>query len=163
VAGEVLAAGQDAGGGEAAREGEAAPDHVVGIAAERAVADDRVGLVGVDVEHRREVDVDAERRQLAAEGAADLLGERLVVGRRVPECWLASWGWTTSTGAKSTSTPSAASARPRARPTSSASASSSGAGCAAWLSIGGQWVAGARTRCTTPPSWSIATRSGVSP
>jgi hypothetical protein len=53
-------------------------------AAERAIADDRVGRVGVDVEHRREVDVEAERRQLAAQRRADVLGERAVgVGRVV--------------------------------------------------------------------------------
>ena len=44
----------------------------------RAVADDRVGRVGVHVEHRREVPVEAHRAQLVREQPAHALGERLV-------------------------------------------------------------------------------------
>ena len=107
VAGEVLAAREHARLVEAAREGERAARHGLGLGAERAIADDRVRRVRVHVEHRREVDVEAERAQLVAERAADLRGE---LARR----------------------------RAAAKPS-----------CAR---IGGHRVAGARTRCTSPPS-----------
>ena len=67
---------------EAARERERRARHGRGVVPERAVADDRIRRVRVDVEHRREVDVEAERAQLVAERAADLLGGARVVGRQ---------------------------------------------------------------------------------
>ena len=71
---------------------------------------------------------------------------------RSPMIGLAGLVWTSSTGAKSMSKPSAASSRPSAAPTSLASARSASGGWLSWASIGGHCVAGARTRCTTPPS-----------
>ncbi len=62
---------------------------------------------------------------------------------------LAGFVCTSSTGAKSQPIPRAASSSPTARPTAAVRAGSPAAPTA---SIGGQTVAGARTRCTTPPS-----------
>ena len=48
------------------------------VLAEAALADDRVGRVVVDVQHRREVPVDAQVTQAARHRRADLLGQGLV-------------------------------------------------------------------------------------
>ena len=56
---------------------------------------------------------------------------------------------TSSTGAKSQPMPSAAISSPSARPTAAVRA---GSPPAPTDSIGGHSVAGARTRCTSPPS-----------
>jgi len=79
VTGEVLAARDHAGRVETARERERPTRRTGRVAAERALADDRVRGVRVHVEHRREVDIEAERAQLVAHRAADLLGDPLVL------------------------------------------------------------------------------------
>jgi hypothetical protein len=66
----VLAAGDDAGVGQAGGEGQGAGGHPLGGGGERAVADDRIGRIGVHVQDRGEVDVEAERGQLGP-GRAD--------------------------------------------------------------------------------------------
>ena len=59
--GKVLAARGDAFALQAADDGGAEPRDVVGLLGERAIADDRVLRIGVDVEHRRVVERDADR------------------------------------------------------------------------------------------------------
>ena len=73
----------------------------------------------------------------------------VVPNARLPITGFAGLVCTSSTGAKSHPTPSAASSSPSARPTAAVRTASPAAPTA---SIGGQTVAGARTRCTAPPS-----------
>ena len=83
-----------------------------------------------------------------------------VPNARLPITGLAGLVCTSSTGAKFQPTPTAASSSPSARPTAAVRATSP---AVPTDSIGGQTVAGARRRCTSPPSWSMETRSGRSP
>jgi hypothetical protein len=67
VPGEVLAAAHQPGAAQPAPERHRVGAHRGGVAAEGAVADDRVGGVCVYVEHGREVPADAQRRHLFAQ------------------------------------------------------------------------------------------------
>ena len=73
MAGEVFATGEDPRRVEPAREGERAARDGGGVVAEGAITDDRICGVGVDVEDRREIDIEPERAQLVADRTADLL------------------------------------------------------------------------------------------
>ena len=81
VSGEVLGAGGDAAGLQAAYPGGGVPGDQVRVGAERAHPDHRVGRVGVDVGVRGVVQSDADGCQFGAEVAGDLLGQRRVVDR----------------------------------------------------------------------------------
>src|SRR6266436_715215 len=69
------AGGEHAGPPEPARQRDAQAGDPCRVGPEGAVADHVVARVGPDVEHRGEVEVDADRAQLAPHGAADRLGE----------------------------------------------------------------------------------------
>ena len=64
VPGKVLAAGRDAFACSVSMMHRAEPRDILGRLGQRAVADDRVLRVGVDVEHGRVVERDADRLQL---------------------------------------------------------------------------------------------------
>src|SRR5439155_672700 len=81
VSGEVLPAGEHAGPPEPARQRDAQAGDPRRVGPEGAVADHAVARVGPDVEHRGEVEVDADRAQLVPHGAADRLGEAGVAPR----------------------------------------------------------------------------------
>jgi hypothetical protein len=88
MAGEVLHAAGHAFLQRAAhpRGGQAA--HLDRVVGEAALADDRVGRVVVDVQHRREVPVDAERLQAARDGRAHGLGAvRVAAGAQRHRRW----------------------------------------------------------------------------
>jgi hypothetical protein len=76
MAGEVLGAGGDPLALEPVHEGHGVARHLFGIAREAAIADYRVGRVGVDVGDRGEVEIQAQVRELAAERAGQRLGLR---------------------------------------------------------------------------------------
>ncbi len=71
VAGKVLGAGRDADALQTLDEGRDLARHDLWVGAERAHADDRARRVDQHVGHRREVEVDPDRRQLAADRRAD--------------------------------------------------------------------------------------------
>ncbi len=79
VAGEVLGAGRDAGGLQAADVRGGVPGRQVAVAAEGADADHRVVRVGVDVRVGRVVQVHADGGQVEPDRAGDPLGEVGVV------------------------------------------------------------------------------------
>ncbi len=64
VARKMFPAGGDTFRLQAANDGGAQPRHVGGFLRQRAVADDRVLRIRMDVEHRRVVERDADRREL---------------------------------------------------------------------------------------------------
>ena len=68
---KMLAAGDDFLRLHRQHEWQSRLDHGLRRRSESTRADDRVCGVGVDVEHRREIEVEAEARQLAPHGAAD--------------------------------------------------------------------------------------------
>ena len=92
VAGEVLGAGGDADALQALDEGRDLARDELRVGAERANADDRARRVDQHVGDRREVEVDPDRRQLAADRRADAprqgrvvdRAEREVPGKRAP-------------------------------------------------------------------------------
>ena len=59
----------------------AEPGDRVGPLGQRAIADDRILRIGVDVEHRRVVERDADRSQLARQRARKSLGQLLGAAR----------------------------------------------------------------------------------
>jgi hypothetical protein len=65
---EVFSAAEHAAIGEPTREREREARGLARITREGAIADDRVLGVGVDVEDRREIEVDAEPSELGADG-----------------------------------------------------------------------------------------------
>ncbi len=79
VAGEVLDAAGHAFAQRAAHPGAGQARDGVRILAEAALGDHRIARVVVDVEHRREVPVDAQAAQAARDGRADLFAQGLVV------------------------------------------------------------------------------------
>jgi hypothetical protein len=81
VAGEVLAAREQPRGLHALDERAAEPCDELRVLAEAAHVDDRVRGVAVDVEHRREDPVEAERLRLLAGHAAHRFRERRAAGR----------------------------------------------------------------------------------
>ena len=76
VAGKMLAARGDAFRLQRPDDRAAEPRDLLGLLGERAIADDRVLRVGVDVEHRRVVERDADRLQLGRERAREALRQR---------------------------------------------------------------------------------------
>ena len=68
---KMLAAGYDSSRLHRQHEWQSRLDHGLGRRSESTRADDRVCGIGVDVEHRREIEVEAEARQLAPHCAAD--------------------------------------------------------------------------------------------
>ncbi len=87
VTGEVLRTRTDAGRLEAGDEGGGVPGDQARVRAEAAYADHRVVRVAVDVDDRREVEVDPGRRERRSDRARDALGEVEVVHRA--ECGIA--------------------------------------------------------------------------
>src|SRR5262245_459669 len=75
MAGKMFAAGNDAACAQPVSPGRADLDHAPWIGAEGAVADDWVRRVGVDIEHRREIEVDAEPSEFLGGGPAETSGE----------------------------------------------------------------------------------------
>ena len=82
VPGKVLAARGDALGLQRPDDRRAEPGDVLGALGQRAIADHRVLRVGVDVEHRRVVERDADGLQLRGQRARESLGQRLVAAAR---------------------------------------------------------------------------------
>ena len=78
VAGKVLAAGRHAVGLQCPDNHGPQPRHLIRALRQRPVADHRVLKVRVNVEHRRKVEGDADRRQLGRERRREPLGQRLV-------------------------------------------------------------------------------------
>ncbi len=78
VAREVLHAAGDAGPHRAAHPGAGQPRDVGRVFGKAALGDDRVRRVVVDVEHRREIPVEAHARKAAPDRLADRFGERHV-------------------------------------------------------------------------------------
>lgn len=70
VAGEMLPDGKDVAGKRAPHEGDPDARDLLRIPGERPVPDHRVDGIAVYVEHGREVDVDADRRQFPGKGGA---------------------------------------------------------------------------------------------
>ena len=81
VAREVLGAGGHARRLQPGDRGGGVPRHEAGVGAERPGADDRVVGGGVDVDRRRQVQIDAEGGQVGAERAVDGSGQGEVVDR----------------------------------------------------------------------------------
>lgn len=79
VAGKVLDAAGHAFGLRALQPGQRQPRHAVGVGAEAAFGDHRVGGVAVDVEHGREVPVQAQVAQAAGHGGAHAARQHGVV------------------------------------------------------------------------------------
>ena len=79
VPGEVLAAGEDVVLLQALEERDGVAHHGAGIAAEGAVADDRVRRVGVDVEDRREIEVESDGAELHGDGGGGAADEIEIV------------------------------------------------------------------------------------
>src|SRR5688500_2199145 len=77
VAREVFGASADAGLDQAARKRDPEPGDHLWITRKRALTDHRVSWVGIDVEHRGECHVDADRAQLTADHEAGAKGELL--------------------------------------------------------------------------------------
>src|SRR5437879_5664000 len=74
-------AASDAGRLQAFDPGRRVPRHETGLWSERAQPDDWIDRVAVDVDHRREVEVDAGRGEVSADGARDRTRELDVVDR----------------------------------------------------------------------------------
>ena len=68
MSGEMLAARRDAFGLQCPDDHAPEPRHLVGAFAQSAIADDGIRAVGVNVEHRREIQRDADRTQLSRQG-----------------------------------------------------------------------------------------------
>jgi D-glycero-alpha-D-manno-heptose-7-phosphate kinase len=83
VAGEVLSAGGHALSLQPPDDGACEPRHVGGVFAERAVPDDGISGIGVDVEDRRVIERDPDGGDLPSERAPEPLRQRL--GRGPPE------------------------------------------------------------------------------
>ena len=83
---KMLAAGRDALALQRADDGGAEPRHLLGLLRQRAIADHRVLRVGVDVEHRRVVERDADGLQLRRQRPGKALGQprRRRCGRASP-------------------------------------------------------------------------------
>ena len=75
VSGKVLAARRDPFGLQRADDGAAEPRDLFGIVRQGAIADDRIPGIGVDVEHRRVVERDADRLQLRGQRPGEPLGQ----------------------------------------------------------------------------------------
>ena len=71
-------------------------DHFLRIGGEGAVADDRIVRIRIDIQHRREIEIDSDQRQFSAIARAALIGELGVARftRRSPrrEKWVNGWG-----------------------------------------------------------------------
>jgi len=78
VTGEMLDRGQHAGGANAAQGGQAKVANILDRLAEGAYTDHWIGRIIVDVEHRREIDIDAERQQFFVDHA----GQRFAIIKR---------------------------------------------------------------------------------
>ena len=75
---KVFPAGGDTLGLQSANDCGAQPRHVGGFLRQRAVADDRVLRIRMDVEHRRIVERDADRRELQPQRAGKPRGKRRI-------------------------------------------------------------------------------------
>src|SRR5262245_43965781 len=90
----MFSTGDDAAVPQAARPRPAYFGDLVGISAERAIADDRIFRIGIHVEHGRKVEVDADQREFFGCGTAELVSELRISRLANPRsCGKVRKGW----------------------------------------------------------------------